>query len=83
MRAAKRPEVGVRPLAAGRLGVPPPACGGRRAISQRPTTMRPVHGPRRSRAFQSATSPHPGDKLLEFAYRIRDTHARKMRSEQT
>ena len=28
MRAVKRPEVGARPLAAARLGVPPPACGG-------------------------------------------------------
>ncbi len=25
---AQRDEVGARPLAAGRLGVPPPACGG-------------------------------------------------------
>src|SRR6202012_6224833 len=28
MRAAQLPEVGARPLAATRLGVPPPACGG-------------------------------------------------------
>jgi hypothetical protein len=28
-------------------------------------------------------SPHPGETLLEFTYRVRDTHARKMRSEQT
>ena len=35
MRAAERPEVGVRPLAAGRLGVLPPACGGE--ASNQPT----------------------------------------------